>query len=119
FVFGVASSRWNNLGADWGNPSNWANGIVPDSSYAHADLIDPLPAGSSGHVVLNGDHTIGHLALDHGYTIDPGTPGSTLTLGKPFTDTFIDVLGGNHTINARLLLDSTWSPTDIDVAAGA
>jgi hypothetical protein len=119
FVFGVYASKWENISTDWGNPANWSGNSVPDSSAAHADLIEST--ASPAHVLLNGDRTISHLTLDNGpYIIDAGTPGSTLKLGQFTNNGYIDVLGGQHAINATVLLSGFGgTPVEMTVASGA
>lgn len=102
-------SNWSPfVGGSWGDGANWSNG-VPTTNYT-AQFVAPLAAPAT--LTLDGNRTVNGAVFDsaNGYTVAQGTSG-TLTFDKGVQSAAINVLAGNHTISAPVLLTSTIAVT--------
>jgi probable HAF family extracellular repeat protein len=104
-VVSLPSSVWaTNTDGNWLTPSNWIGRIVPSGPGTTAHFTGANPA------LVNVDSlvAVGRIILDAGtedtnYTIS----GSAITLdntGGTGTDALIEVVSGNHTISAPVIL---------------
>ncbi len=101
-------SHWTSTGGgSWGSSSNWGNG-VPTTGYT-AQFTAAL--GAPATVTLDGNRTVNGMVFNsaQGYTIASGTSGS-LTLQKS-GGAATNVLAGNHTISAPVVLASNLGVT--------
>ena len=102
-----ASTAWNNAGnGAWGTGGNWSGGTAPVTSDATAVL--GTAAGSAARTItLDVPVALKSLTFDSagGYTID-GT--NALTVASAAADVPVNVLSGNHTINAPVVTDGTF-----------
>lgn len=102
-------SDWTaTVGGSWGVAGNWSNNI-PTTNYA-AQFISSLAAPAT--ITLDGDRTVNGAVFDsaNGYTIAQGTSGF-LTFDKGAQSVAINVISGNHTISAPVILNSTIAVT--------
>jgi autotransporter-associated beta strand protein len=102
-------SSWSPLvGGSWSDGANWSNGI-PTTNFT-AQFVAPLTAPST--LTLDGNRTVNGAVFDsaNGYTVAQGSSG-TLTFDKGLQSAAINVIAGNHTISAPVLLSSTIAVT--------
>ncbi len=97
----VVESKWNvDSDGSWSNGANWQGG-VPNAADAIASFTNAI---SAAHVVtVDAPQTVGIINFDNAnsYTLS-GT--STITLDGSAGQVAINVLSGNHTISAPLVL---------------
>ncbi|MHC4180634.1 MAG: hypothetical protein ACYSWU_24305, partial [Planctomycetota bacterium] len=100
----VGEKQWNNAnGGSYHDSANWMGGIVPNSVGAVANFLEKIEADSSVH--CQEPVVVGTMNFEspNSYTI--AGPGE-ITLEASTDDAQINVLSGNHRIEAPLSLGS-------------
>lgn len=125
-IVGGASQWALTGGGTWGNASNWSSGI-PNAAGAAAALGANLTTSST--VTLDGDRTVGTLAINNAaasYTVAGGTGGKLVinnTGGASGSTAGISVAAGSHTISAGVQMAAgmtvnTTASTQLNLSGG-
>jgi autotransporter-associated beta strand protein len=107
-------NSWNStIGGSWATGSNWSNGDVPPSDVI-INFYSAITQNST--ITLDGNRTAEGLRFSNNfsYTIaDALGDNSNLTLSNGASNATIQVLAGNHTISAPVMLTAGGLATNI------
>ncbi len=106
---GLINGVWATNGpGTWSTSGNWTGG-VPGSGQDTAVFGTALTSGTAT-VTLDGSRSLASLGFSTtggaSYTISPSTGSTTLTLANSVGSATLSNSGGNHTINAPIVLGS-------------
>jgi autotransporter-associated beta strand protein len=109
-------NEWNSTtGGSWGSPSNAGNWSFNSFPSATATVSFFSTISQNASVTLDGNQQAGAIQFassEFSYSIDPGT-GGNLTLGNSTRAGEIDVLQGNHSITAPVMLTAGGLTTNV------
>ena len=110
----LINGQWNtNGGGTWSGTANWTGG-VPGTGVADTAVFGTALTSGSATVTLDSSRSLASLGFSTtggaSYTIN-ASGASTLTLANPAGSATISDSGGNHTINAPIVLGSNLSVT--------
>jgi hypothetical protein len=101
----LPGSNWKtDGGGNWGEPGNWASGVIPEGAGAFAGFMGALTTPNAPvAIALGGNRSIGHLQFNNANAYSISGQGS-LTLNNGGTAAQIEVFQGAHTIEAEVQL---------------